>query len=377
MRTLQHVAYRGMGTGMTRIDLQIRPASDDVTVLGSGFLALDVVEGQYGQFATAGGSCGNVLTMLAWLGWSSAPVARLGDDLAGQYVCEDLEAFDVDLRHIQLATSVRTPIVFQRFQEDTSGQRRHRFSLVCPDCGAWLPRFRSVVLVHAAQVMVEAPPRAFYFDRVSPAIVRLAEWVRSESGLVVFEPSSMGDEALFRRAIDACHVLKYSDERLGHLADLADTRQPALIVRTCGSDGLRARWQGRWRTQSAFHVTRVVDAAGSGDWCTAGLMHMIGQSGSEAFLALSAGEIERGLRVGQALASLNCAYEGARGLMLATQGLDSVNLMLRDVAGGSSVVRPGAISIDSFHRQPEVCHLCSGDAPTKQAKTSKRPRASR
>ena len=360
---------------MTRIDLQIRPAGDDVTVLGSGFLALDVVDGERGQFAAAGGSCGNVLTMLAWLGWSSAPVARLGNDPAGQFVCEDLEAFDVHLRHVQLAAAVRTPIVFQRFQEDGSGQRKHRFSLVCPDCGAWLPRFRSVVLTHAAQVMIEAPPRAFYFDRVSPAIIRLAEWVRNENGLVVFEPSSLGDEALFRRAIDACHVLKYSDERLGHLADLADARQPALIVRTCGSDGLKARWQGRWKLQSAFPVTRVVDAAGSGDWCTAGLIHMIGQNGAKGFVALPAGEIERGLRVGQALASLNCVYEGARGLMYAAGGLDHANKMLREVAGGSSVIhKPDATGADSNRSQPEICRLCSGVEAPRRAKPHKQAR---
>jgi sugar/nucleoside kinase (ribokinase family) len=94
---------------MTRIDLQLRPASEGATALGSGFVALDVVDGGQGQFAAAGGSCGNVMTMLAWLGWSSAPVARLGADPAGDFVCEDLKSFGVQLRHVSTAPGVQTP----------------------------------------------------------------------------------------------------------------------------------------------------------------------------------------------------------------------------------------------------------------------------
>ncbi len=157
-------------------------------------------------------------------------MARLGADPAGDFVREDLEAFGVRWRHVSTSASVQTPVVLQRFIEDRHGHHHHRFSLVCPECGSWLPRFRSVVLSHATKVMTETSPKFFYFDRISPALLRLAEWVRREGGLVFFEPSSIGDEALFRLAIDTCHVLKYSNERLGHFEDLADARQPALIV---------------------------------------------------------------------------------------------------------------------------------------------------
>jgi len=344
---------------MTRIDIQFRTASKGATVLGSGFIALDVVDGRQGQFASAGGSCGNVLTILSWMGWSSAPVVRLGTDPAGDRVCEDLKSFGVRLRHVIRTSSVQTPIVLQRFVDDDQGHRQHRFSLVCPECGAWLPRFRSVVLSHAHAVMLEPAPRCFYFDRVSPALVRLAEWVRQEHGLVFFEPSSVSDEALFRRAVDACHVLKYSDERLGGLRDLADARQPSLIVRTKGAEGLDFRWRGRWSRQASFRAPAVEDAAGSGDWCSAGLIHAIGQDGADALTLLEEASIEQGLRLGQALAALNCAYEGARGLMYVAPRLKTVNRLLRLVQGGEMV----ASDIAEFgQRRPhgDLCHLCSG-----------------
>lgn len=356
---------------MIRIDLRLHPAPEGISALGSGFVALDVVDGDRGQFAAAGGSCGNVLTMLAWFGWSSAPVARLGADPASDIVCEDLEAFGVQLRHVITSDSVQTPVVLQRFIENRQGQRQHRFSLVCPECGAWLPRFRSITLSQAAQVMTEPAPKCFYFDRVSPALVRLAEWVRHEHGLVVFEPSAIGDEALFRRAIDTCHVLKYSDERLGSIEDLADTRQPALIVRTRGADGLGWRWRGRWSQQAAFKAPHVVDASGSGDWCSAGLIHVLGQAGASAFSTLQGSDVERGLRLGQALAALNCAHEGARGLMYAAANLEAVNLLLRGMNDGQQV-SPQAPDPEIRHGQPNVCQICSGKGVKSKASRSRK-----
>jgi fructokinase len=345
---------------MTRIDLHLKRAAEGATALGSGFLALDVIDGDLGQFAAVGGSCGNVLTILAWLGWSSTPVARLGSDPAGNFVREELEAYGVQLRHVSASANIQTPVVLQRFIKDRQGHRQHRFSLVCPECGTWLPRFRSVMLSHATKVMSETPPKCFYLDRVSPALLRLAEWVRCEGGLVFFEPSSIGDEALFRRAIDTCHILKYSDERLGHVEDLADARQPVLIVRTRGPEGLKSRWRGRWSEQSAFKAPEVVDAAGSGDWCSAGLIHVIGQAGATILPNLQKVEIERGLRLGQALAALNCIYEGARGLMYAAPNIEAVNLLLAGIKGGLGSAKVDAQDSEVLRTQPDLCQLCSG-----------------
>ena len=136
---------------MKRIDIQLKAASKGASVLGSGFVALDVVQGRHGRFATAGGSCGNVLITLSWLGWKSGLVARLGHDKAGDVVTQEMRATGIHLKSVRRSNTVRTPVVIQQFVEDGSGRRRHRFSLVCPECGSWLPRYRSVLLSHAQQ----------------------------------------------------------------------------------------------------------------------------------------------------------------------------------------------------------------------------------
>ena len=196
----------------------------------------------------------------------------------------------------------------------------------------------------------------FYFDRVSPASLRLAETARSLDALVVFEPSSADVESKFQRAVDVCHVLKYSQERMGHLPDLPYTASPALIVETRGESGLRYRWEGRWSQLDAFPVEDLVDAAGSGDWCTATLIHRMGRTGAEPFIRSTGSEIEAALQDGQAAAAINCGFRGARGAMQAlTLGELNERLAMLD----EDIPRKGSSKcVDGPKLADSVLHYC-------------------
>jgi fructokinase len=304
-------------------------------MLGAGVISLDVIEGANARFAAIGGSCGNVISILAWMGWQAGAIGRLGDDAAGQCIRGAFKRAGIDMRHLSFATEVATPIVIQDFVADRSGLRRHRFSFVCPRCGTWLPRFHSPSAAQIRQAMAGPAPRCFYFDRVTGPLLRLAEWAKDGGALVVFEPSAIQNARLFDRALGACHVFKFAAERLGH-AGLEAADGPALIVRTEGAAGAAARWRGRWIAHPALAAGAIVDAAGAGDWCSAGLIHALGQDGAAGFARAAEAEIVAALSLGQALARLNCAYEGARGLMQAAPDLKTLNRMLREAAKGKA-----------------------------------------
>ena len=316
---------------MTRIDLRIEKAKGGPLCIGSGFVALDIIQGKAGSFPAAGGSCGNVMAILAWLGWKVRPSARLGADTAGDFIFGALQDVGVDPVHLLEDDAGSTPVVIQRFVEDVAGQRTHRFSLSCPDCGTWLPRFRAVTKKQIAPILDGPVPKAFYFDRVSPSSLDLASWTARSGGLVLFEPSSIGDERAFQLAIDTCHILKYSKDRLGHVPDLAAVKHPRLIVETCGADGLEVRWRGRWSHLPAFRTPFFIDASGSGDWCSAGLIHQITWQSPSNWAELRKNDIDRALRIGQAMAAINCRFEGARGAMAALSSPYSFNDALRAV----------------------------------------------
>ena len=302
---------------MRRIDLHIKKAARS-QCWGAGFVAMDIVDSEIGEFAATGGSCGNVMAILAWLGWHATPVARLGQDVSGEFIRSELGATGVDTRCLSREAGVRSPVVIQRFAKDKNGGRVHRFSLTCPECGAWLPRHRPITLQQANEIVdTGKSPKAYFFDRVSPGTLRLATTARDKGAVVIFEPSSIGDEKKFQTAVDLCHVLKYSQDRFVHVPDLSIAPSPKLIVETQGQAGLRYRWRNRWTHLDAIKADPVVDAAGSGDWCTAGLIHRLGQTGAKGLRSWRKSELVTALQTGQALAAVNCCFFGARGAMLA------------------------------------------------------------
>lgn len=68
---------------IANIGQQMRIKDHSALAIGTGLIALDIVESDSFVFRSAGGSCGNVMTMLAWLGWDALPVGRIGGDVCG------------------------------------------------------------------------------------------------------------------------------------------------------------------------------------------------------------------------------------------------------------------------------------------------------
>lgn len=291
--------------------------------LGTGLIALDLVtssDEDSEPSVWAGGSCGNVLTILAYLGWRSYPVARLGDDAAGKVVVRDMARHGVCFKYVSFDQSVYTPIILQRILIARDGHPTHRFYWRCPNCGNWLPRY-SPIRLQDVRVLCERSPHAacFYFDRVCPASLRLAEKAKEQGSLVVFEPASIKDDPQFNKAITMCDILKYSNERSKNSPKMAHESPARVVVETLGAEGLRyrLRWNGRsgeWKLLPAFRVRNLKDAAGAGDWCTAGMIHVLAGGGA-SFDRFNEKKIVDALRYGQALSALNCGFEGARGAM--------------------------------------------------------------
>jgi sugar/nucleoside kinase (ribokinase family) len=291
--------------------------------VGTGLIALDVVFRGHAQEpvrSITGGTCGNVLSILRYLGWKTVPVARLADDRARAAVQADFDRWGIDTRFLSLEPQRPTPIVVQRLLRDAAGNALHRYSWTCPCCGAWLPRYVPVNAASVEAITKELPaPTVFFFDRPSRGALKLAEAYSEQNTLVVFEPSARGDVDVFAPALAIADIVKYSDQRFATLPRHR-AKNGRLEIQTLGADGLRFRVarnrkQGAWHKLPASHSVQVVDTAGAGDWCTAGLLKQIGMVGRESFESATVEEIRAALRYGQALASWSCRFEGARGGM--------------------------------------------------------------
>lgn len=307
------------------------------SIAGTGLFALDVVVRLDGSQAnpSLGGSAGNVLSILGALGWGAAPVGVLGDDIAGHTIRRDFERVGADMRLLLRSVDRCTPVIFQ-YQLDRQAAKddaTHRFTFNCPNCGGrrrphWGddPEF--------ADVRADLPlASVFYLDRPTRLGVAIAEQYASRGTVVVFEPSGVGkDLGLFVRAVRTAHIVKYAEERLGDLGSY-HLRPEGVEIQTRGSDGLRFRTgttDRSWIYLPAFRLPFIHDTAGAGDWCTAGMLYeLFGAAGATRTINRDA--VEHALTFGQALSTLNCMTEGARGL-LGTWSPDQI------VRGARSVV---------------------------------------
>ena len=296
-------------------------------VFGTGLIALDLVIGPDPETPVrswAGGTCGNVLSILAYLGWDAYPIARMNDDMASGRVRTDMQRWGVRLDWANCSPTAHTPIIVQEIRRRRDGRSDHRFSWSCPNCGKWLPPFKPIT-VDAVETVKPALADAsvFFLDRLSRGILALAAEASARGALVVFEPSGKSTDKLMAEAIALAHVVKYAGHRLAGIRGAMESGSAALLeVQTLGDQGLRYRHRlrrgaSRWMHLKAIPAPRLADTCGAGDWCTAGLIAKAAIDGQEGLRRAGALGIRAALRYGQALAAWNCGFEGARGGMYA------------------------------------------------------------
>ena len=341
-------------------------------VFGTGLIALDLVVGPDPESpvrAWAGGTCGNVLSILAYLGWDSYPVARMNDDVASDRVRADLKRWGVHADWAKCAPTTNTPMIVQEIRRKRDGRTDHRFSWSCPHCGKWLPSFKAITADAVEKVKVALDGASvFFMDRLSRGTLVLAAEASARGAVVVFEPSSKSPDKLMAEAVEVAHVVKYADHRLGSVPGVMGSDSAVLLeVQTLGDRGLKYRHRlgrgvSRWMHLKAIGVPRLADTCGAGDWCTAGLIAKAMTDGREGFRCTGARGVRLALRYGQALAAWNCRFEGARGGMYAVsrrvfkcQIASLVNGRLDYIADSQ---------VESTSTQGVTCPACPGGPDT-------------
>jgi fructokinase len=298
-------------------------------VVGTGLIVLDVTVSDVTPVPAhpvwTGGTCGNVLAILSFLGWKSHALGRIGNDAAGTCLVRDMLDSGVDTANLDREPA-GTPIILHRIKLDRRGEVRHGYSFDCPQCNRRYPSYRPV-LVSRAEALLDVARAAtvFFFDRVSRGILDMAIAARKSDAIVFFEPSASGEEKQFLEAYELSDVVKYARDRRPKFEpwlDKASSRRRApLEIETRGVDGLVYRIQRdrRWRTREATPLPMLRDASGAGDWLTAGFLYAAAREGAIRDVLTEASAVDAALEIGQALAAYSCQFEGPRGAMYASE----------------------------------------------------------
>jgi sugar/nucleoside kinase (ribokinase family) len=345
-------------------------------VIGTGLVALDVVIPNgldVGPYLCAGGTCGNVLTALAFLGWRSHPIARLSADGASKQVADDLRHWGVNLDFVTFDDDGSTPVVIQHIRNDKTGEPIHSFSRKCPECGAILPWYKPVRVADVKSLMPRLPKaQVFFFDRTSAGALSLASQAKDAGAIVFFEPSASSDPALLDQALELAHIVKVSSDRLGGNEAALNSQKPKIIIETRGSTGLRLRLRAsdrgrggrKWHTMPPIPVNSLRDAAGAGDWCTAGIIHMLGGTGADGLGDLTLAEVREAVRIGQAMASWTCRFDGPRGGMYVSDSTAFHKSILGAIKGGTECnTEVNEVAVVARKRQAFACESCSTKGP--------------
>jgi fructokinase len=278
-------------------------------IVCAGYMPLDIIRTPTKTIGRhAGGTAANVAAILAFHGWHSLLAGIVGDDFAGEELVADLRDAGVDTTQLRRIPGASTCRLIHEIRPDA-----HVFRYRCPECGNTLPRSRPLTLEHAEACAEAYPsPDVFFFDRANAATVNLAERYAAAGSVVVFEPSVPANAELLARAAAVAQVVKHSDDRsVGGLADLhVRVRAGQVRVVTHGAEGLEILVGNKRARHLSALATLTVDTGGAGDWTTAGLLHRAVHRRQ-----LIPDLVEDALRYGQALAAVNCATLGARGLM--------------------------------------------------------------
>lgn len=284
-----------------------------VDIAGTGFTVLDRIyaDGVLTEEAL-GGSCGNVFLSLAKLRWHVAPVLALGRDETGEKLAEEFRDAGAETQFIDFRPELRSPVLAQ-VVDTSSGRHWYRFE--CPDTNVNLPRYHPIgkADVLSARFVLHACT-VFYTDRLSECILMAMKIAHSSGAIVFFEPSAIGEKALFETALPMVNILKYSAERLGHYGKCNGTLDTLITIATHGEDGLEISLGQSNFWYPAIATTKTVDASGSGDMVTIGLINTLLENRRHMRKDLNLTEIIGGVVAGQHLAAANCGFHGARGV---------------------------------------------------------------
>lgn len=296
------------------------PIQNKLVCSGTGLVALDVVISKDMKKPTqfyAGGSCGNVLTILSYLGWDSYPIARLSNNVASDLLIQDLNKWKVNEDLLTFTEDGSTPIIIHRILKDKHGLSKHRFEFRNPEDGKYLPSYKPCLSKSIQDILKKSPvPKVFYFDRINRASIDLAKAHKENGAIIFFEPSSIKDEKGFKRCLEVADIVKFSEGRIPNYTAIFPQGQALIEIRTLGEKGLKYRRKDstKWSEVKGYVIENVIDTAGAGDWCTAGIIFTF-FSHNYLLKSVSESQIEKALKFGQILSAINCTFEGARGAM--------------------------------------------------------------
>ena len=291
-----------------------------LTCLGAGTFPLDNLQEKNGKdvktiYQHVGGTCGNVMSILAWMGWHTLPAARLDDSETGLLIKADLESYGCDTRFVSNTPDGGTTILDIIHKIGRDGKQKTAYMPHSPRGGRFVNhRFWTLKQAQALFDSLEEMSDVVFFDRCAPGNILLAQLFHERGVLVYYEPNEPVDRN-FLRAVEVSDIVKFSNEKHPDVS-FTEGFTDKLFIQTMNEKGLRFKLRAEgWITIPPEHNPHAVDGEGAGDWTTSAFINEMGHHHMLTFDKIHLPNTWNCLQEAQRVASKSVSYIGAKGLI--------------------------------------------------------------
>ena len=264
-----------------------------------------------------GNTCGNVASMLPYLGVQTFPIAHLDLSEQGVQIKDDLCRYGADVRFVENSDSGGTTLMRCTHKRDKmTGEHTTSFRATSP--GSRFPKRRFIRVRDEAPAFIanlDFTPDVFFFDAAEAGLRYLAAELRHRGTLVYFEPEGDADRNKFLKAVEVSDIVKFSHEKVLDLS-FTEEYKDKLFIRTMGAEGLEFNLCGTgWNRVAAVPNDNVVDWEGAGDWTTSQFIACLCERDILSVTQMNVNNIRECLQRASETASRSVSYLSSKGMI--------------------------------------------------------------
>lgn len=292
-------------------------------IIGTGLVCLDIIHKESNIAVMNGGTCANVLTVLAQLGeYASVLIPDYYIDGQSEYFYTTLRKMDINF-----ITYCKTKKNIPKIIEVYDKNRNHLFYTKCPWCGQDLLESRFITKKEAERLISRIVDHdIFFIDRISDGIKWIAEEYGALHKKVMYEPNSGRNLKAVVEMSRLANIIKFSEDKIS-LAMAQIIREQCkksvldLIIVTRGERGMNFSYRldeeefSDWIEGPNIKFIGLRDTSGAGDWLTAGFLHFWSKTG----YTLEKQALFDSLRAALELSAICSKKEGAQGAFYDTK----------------------------------------------------------
>jgi Sugar kinases, ribokinase family len=293
--------------------------NDNISIVGIGFMCLDIIRFNEEIKIQLGGTTANVASVLSELSLKVTCFVPQYSDLWNEYFQKEIANRGIDIISFAKST-INTPRVIEVVEH---GSSKHKFFTACPKCKR---KLNDIVLPSKKQVETNQSylenANVLFFDRVSEGIKRAVEIARANNAWIFYEPNASRFYKQLLSTAMKVDILKFSEDRIpvsyiNMLRTDLEMSATKLIIVTLGNRGIKYSYKEKtnkfteWQYIEANYTQDIVDTCGAGDWLTAAFLFFFLPHKPHADY-VDESELKKALIMAQKMATFACGFIGAQ-----------------------------------------------------------------